>query len=84
MKTFGNTIDVRPLPGVPVELLNTIGVSTVALIGSSVQCDRVNINEFRTHLEAIRVFVARPSTSVGVEKKALFVLVGDVVIHILS
>lgn len=27
----GNAVDIRPLPGVPVELLNTIGVSTVAL-----------------------------------------------------
>lgn len=31
VQALGNTVDVRPLPRVPVELLNTIGVSTVAL-----------------------------------------------------
>jgi hypothetical protein len=35
------------------------------------------------YLESERVLVARPPTSIGIEKKAFFVFVGNVVVQIL-
>lgn len=35
-------------------------------------------------LETVRVFVARPSTGLGVEEESLLVLLADVVVEVLS
>jgi hypothetical protein len=80
VETLRGALDVLPVAAVPVELLDAIGNVSEALTKSAWERP---VFQRMPYLETKRVFVARPTASIRIEKKTFPVFLGDVVVQVL-